>query len=193
MRRSHAAALIRLVCITLAITLWGGGPAADGAAGALTVAATVVGPGRLRRALAAAETGRGAASSEPVADPFRAGFALLEEGHLDAAVPLLRRAAEENARDADALYHLADALARLDRLDEADVTFARAVLLRPRDAAIRGARGALLARLGRRDVAIAELRQALALRPQLLAARQLLERLERDAAPARQWGTPTAA
>ena len=102
------------------------------------------------------------------------GVAKLQQGALDKALELIRRAIVLKPRHAQANQNLGEVLRKLDRLEEAEVSLRRALELKPGYAKARSNLGRVLCRLGRWDEAEVSLRRAVELQPDDVQARRYL-------------------
>ncbi len=101
----------------------------------------------------------------------------IEQGHADAALPVLERAAVAEPGDARIQTTLGLALTRLDRPSAAEAAFARALSLDPKSVLAHQGIAVVLANTGRTDPAIEHLRRAIELQPDSAEARANLEKL----------------
>jgi TonB family protein len=105
---------------------------------------------------------------------FERGKHLYDQGDVDAALPLLRDAAELRKADADAWYLYGLALNRAGQSKEARKAFEKAIKLRPDDALAHVGLAYSLLRLDKLSDAEREANRALSLDPQLAEARYVV-------------------
>jgi TonB family protein len=113
-------------------------------------------------------------AQESAADKFERGKRLYDQGDADAALPLLRDAAELRKTDADAWYLYGLALNRAGQSKEARKAFEKTAKLRPGDALAHVGLAYSLLRLDKLPDAEREADQALSLDPRLAEARYVL-------------------
>jgi tetratricopeptide (TPR) repeat protein len=132
--------------------------------------------GAFRRALAA--------SPNMAEAHFFLGVALFQQKKYAAAADSFRRAADLQPGDAMTEYNLGQCLKETGKRPEAADAFRAALKAKPRYAEAHRSLGEVLAEEGNDTEAREHLREAVKLAPGDAAARQLLERLEKKAAPA---------
>jgi TonB family protein len=107
-------------------------------------------------------------------DKFERGLRLYQQGDAQAAIPLLRDAAQTRKNDAEAWLYYGHALSFAGKAKDARKAFEKALKLQPGDARARTGLAYSLLLLGKPRDAEREVRRALALNPQLADAHYLI-------------------